>query len=66
MKKYNHSVSVSSDQNGGNALARISYFGTTDKERINVDFGKFHGNTKEEAIKKADQAVKKWISKNNK
>ena len=66
MKKYDHSIAVSSDQNGGNALASISYFGIAGQERIDVDFGEFHGDTTEEAVTKANKAVNEWISENNK
>ena len=62
MTKYDHSVSVSSDQNGGNAIARISYLSKAGKERIDIDFGKFYGDTKEEAVLKANEAVANWIS----
>ncbi|MBD3328627.1 hypothetical protein GF340_04985 [Candidatus Peregrinibacteria bacterium] len=66
MTKYDHSISVSSDQNGGNAVARISYFGIAGKERLDVDFGEFHGNTTDEAVQKANNAVSNWISENHK
>lgn len=66
MKEYSWSNDVSSDENGGNAIVRIVYFGIKGGEKIDVDFDKFYGSTKEEAMEKADLAVKKWISENDK
>ncbi|MBU1151667.1 hypothetical protein KJ632_02455 [Patescibacteria group bacterium] len=66
MRNYHWSKSVSSDKNGGNAVARVVNFGIKGGDRIDVDFGEFHGDTKEEAIEKADESVQKWILGNDK
>ncbi|MFA6435973.1 MAG: hypothetical protein WCW30_02455 [Candidatus Gracilibacteria bacterium] len=65
MTKYDRSISISSDQNRGNAIARVSYFGVAGEKRIDVDFGEFHGDTTEEAMLKANKAVDNWILQNH-
>ena len=65
MTNYDCTISVSSDQNGGNATAKILYFGIKGKEKIDLDFGKFYGNTTEEAIMKANKAIENWKKTQN-